>query len=191
MHELHVAVVVDGDPRERRVCLALRAGHEAQHVRGRMISHVAVANERARRDAQVSEALPDLERLVHPAPHERHLAPELYCDVAQNLEAVDARGKGGNHQLAFGAGKQLLERLLDLELRAGVAPAVDVRAVAEQRQHTLGPEPRKSLKVERLPVERGLVDLEVACVDERALRGSHHYSHAVGHAVGYPEETRS
>ena len=53
-------------------------------------------------------------------------------------------------------------------LRAGEAAPVDVRAVGEERQHALGAELREPMDVEVLAVERRLVDLEVAGVDDDA-----------------------
>ena len=57
---------------------------------------------------------------------------------------------------------------IDLDLGAGEAAAIDVGAVGEQRQHALGAELGEAVQVEVLAVDRRLVDLEVAGVDDHA-----------------------
>ena len=42
--ELHVPVVVDRDPRQRRLRLALRPGADAEHVLRRVVRDLAVAD---------------------------------------------------------------------------------------------------------------------------------------------------
>ena len=54
--ELDEAVVVDGDARERRLRLALRAGRDAEHVLRRVVRHVGVADLHARRARAGSRA---------------------------------------------------------------------------------------------------------------------------------------
>ena len=66
------------------------------------------------------------------------------------------------------AREDLLERFDDVELRAGEAAAIDVGAVGEQREHPVGAELREAVHVEVLAVDRRLVDLEVAGVDDDA-----------------------
>ena len=84
--------------------------------------------------------------------------------------------------------EDLLERFDDLELRAGEAAAIDVRAVGEQRQHALRAELGEAVHVEVLAVDRRLVDLEVAGVDDDAGRRVDRQRHAVGHAVRDADE---
>ena len=135
-----------------------------------VVRDVAVANLHAGRHAQVAEALRDLGVLHDAAADERHLALELRREVDEHLHPVDARRERGDHQLAVGAGEQLLERVDDLDLRAGEALAIDVGAVGEQRQHALRAELGEAVQVEVLAVDRRLIDLEVAGVDDRAGR---------------------
>ncbi len=47
---------------------------------------------------------------------------------------------------------------------------IDVGAVGEEREHALGAELGEAVQVEVLAVDRRLVDLEVAGVDDRADR---------------------
>ena len=59
---------------------------------------------------------------------------------------------------------------------------------AEQRQHALGAELREAVQVERLAVERRLIDLEVAGVEHHALRRVDRHRDAVRHAVRDADE---
>ncbi len=186
--DLHVAVVVDRDPRQRRHRLALRAGAEAQDVLRRVARHVGVADLHAGGNAQVAEALRDLRVLDHPAADERHLAVELRRQIDEDLHPVDARGEGRDDQPPARAGEDLLERLDHFGFRAGEAAAVDVGAVGEERQHPLGAELREAVDVEMLAVDRRLIDLEVAGVDDDAERRMNGQRHAVGHAVRDADE---
>ena len=137
---------------------------------------------------QEAEPLRDLRVLVHAAADERHLAIELRREVDDDLQPIQARRKRRDDDLAFGAGEDLLERVFDVRFRAGVAAAIDVRAVAEHRQHAFGAELREAVQIERLAVERRLIDLEVAGVQQHALRRAHDHRHAVRHAVRDADE---
>jgi hypothetical protein len=133
---------------------------------GRKVGHVAVADEHARRHLEEAEPLRHLRVLHHAPADERDLPPELRRQAHQDLHPVDARGEGRHQQPAGRTREHLLERLDDVELRAAVAAAIDVRAVGEERQHALGAERREPVEVEVLAVERRLVDLEVAGVHD-------------------------
>ncbi len=96
--------------------------------------------------------------------------------------------KARDHQLALGAGENLLERLDDVDLGSGEALAIDVGAVGEERQHALGAELGEAVQVEVLAVDRRLVDLEVAGEEHHADRAGDGDGHAVGHAVRDADE---
>ena len=91
--------------------------------------------------------------------------------------------KAATTQLAVRAREELFERVDDLDLRAGEALAIDVGAVGKQREHALRAQLREAMQVEVLAVDRRLIDLEVAGVDDRAGRRGDGERHAVGHAV--------
>ena len=80
------------------------------------------------------------------------------------------------------------KRVGDLELRAGEALAIDVGAVGEQRQHAGGAELGEPVEVDVLAVERRLVDLEIAGVDDDAVRRRDRQRDAVRHAVRDAQE---
>src|SRR5688572_26481551 len=135
-----------------------------------------------------AEALRDLRVLDHAAAHERDLAIELRGQIDDDLHPVEARRERRDDDLAFGAREDLLERVLDVGFRSGIAAAIDVGAVAEHRQHAFRSELREPVQIECLAVDRSLIDLEVAGVEQHALRRAHDDSNAIGHAVGHAHE---
>ena len=124
----------------------------------------------------------------HAAADERHLAIELRREIHEDLHPVEARRERSDEQLAAHAREDLLERLDHLELRSGEAAPIDVRAVGEQREDSLRAELRKAVHVEVLAVDRRLIDLEVAGVQDHSCRGADGQRHAVGHAVRDADE---
>ena len=91
-------------------------------------------------------------------------------------------------QLAGGRRENLLERVLDLELGAGKALAIDVGAVGKQRQHARAAELGESMDVEMLAVDRRLIDLEIAGMHDRSRRRMNRQRDAIGHAVRHAQE---
>ena len=94
-------VVVDGDARQRRLRLSLRAGADADDVLRRVVADVAVADLHAGRDPQVAEPLRDLRVVDHAAADERDLAIELRRQVDEDLHPVDARREHRDDDLAL------------------------------------------------------------------------------------------
>ena len=73
-------------------------------------------------------------------------------------------------------------------LRIAVARTVRVGAVAKHCQHALTAQLAKRMKIGSDAVDRGLVELVVAGVDNRADRGCYGNPHAIGNAVAHVEE---
>ena len=68
------------------------------------------------------------------------------------------------------------------------AAPIGVGAVGEQREHARGAELGEAMQVEVLAVERRLIDLEVAGVDDHAARRVDRQRQAVRHAVRDAQE---
>ena len=109
--EPHLPVIVDGDPRQRRLRLTLRPRAQADHVLRGEVPHFAVANLNPARDAQVPQPLRNLRVLLHPATDERDVPIELRREIDDDLHPVDARRKRRDDDLSAGAREDLLERL--------------------------------------------------------------------------------
>jgi len=186
--DLDEAMVVDGHARQRRHRFALRSGTEAQHVLRGVARDVGIANLDAGRYPQIAEALRNLRVLNHPAPDECDFAIELRRQIHEDLHPVGARCERRDDQFSRRAREDLLERFDDLALRSGEPAAIDVRAVGEQREDTLGAELREAVHVEVLAVDRRLVDLEIARVHDDAHGRVNGQRHTVGHAVGDADE---
>src|SRR4030095_15905940 len=104
--------------------------------------------------------------LNHAAAHERDLAIELRAQVDEDLHPINARRECRDDQLAPRAREDLLERFDDLELGSGEAAPIDVRAVGEEREDAFRAQGGETVDVEMFAVDRRLVDLEVAGVDD-------------------------
>src|SRR3954447_3043239 len=166
--ELHVAMVVDRNPRQRRLRLALRAGADADHVLTREVAHFAVPDLHAGRDPEVAQALGDLRVLDNPAPDERYSPIELRGQIGQDLDPIEARRKHRDHDLPGRAREDLLESVDDIHFRTGEASPVDIRAIGQEREYAGRSQLREAVDVDVLAIERRLVNLEVT--------GMNHYA---------------
>ena len=183
-----VAVVVDGNPGERRLGLPLGARAEAHDVLSREVADVAVLDLHAGRDPEIAQPLRDLGVVDHPAADERHSAVELRREVDDDLHPIDARREGGDDDLAVCVGEDLLEGIGYVDFGSRETAAVDVGAVGQQCQNTRRAELSQPVHVDALAVDRGLVDLEVAGVDDDAVRRLDGQRDAVRDAVGDPKK---
>ena len=99
--ELHVAVIVDRDPRQRRHRLALRSGRQAEDVLGRIARRRRSRGSARRPGCAGSPSRWAISRVLdHAAADERDLAVELRRQVHQDLHAVDARRERRDDQPA-------------------------------------------------------------------------------------------
>ena len=92
-------------------------------------------------------------------------------------------GEAGDQHLARRRAAQLLDAVPHRAFRRRVARPLDVGAVAEQRQHAFLAVAREGVQVEGLAVDRRLVHLEVAGMDDHAQRRAHGQRHAIDRAV--------
>jgi hypothetical protein len=183
-----IARSLPGICRAEKTTVSSRSRGHADDIGGLVVPHVAVANLHPARDAQIAQLLRDLRVALDAAADKGDLALELRREIDHDLHPVDARREGRHHDHAGRAGEDLLEGVDDVDLRSGEALTIDVGAVAEQGQHALPAELGEAMEVEQLPVDRRLVDLEVAGVDEHAERRVDGEPDAVRHAVRDAQE---
>ena len=182
--DLHLLVVVHRDAGERRHRLALAAGREQRHLlaaaagappRGRPAGPAARAGSRA--PARSRRSAPCRARRPRPAGRVRAEMSStcwMRCRCDANV-ATSTRPRARRNAASS----------LPVRLRSdGVTPGtVDVGRVGEQRQHAGVAERGEARQVGRQAVERRLVELEVAGVDDRAERRPDRERHRVDDAV--------
>ncbi len=183
-----VPVVVDRDPGEGRLGLALGPRANTDKVLGRKASDVAVPNLNPGRNPEVAQPLGDLRVLDDAASDESHPSIELRREVHENLHPVDARRERRHDDLPLGVGEDLLERVDDIDFGSRESATIDVRAVREERQHACRPELGQPVKIHVLAIDRRLIDLEIPRMNHDPVGRLDRERHAIGHAVGHTQE---
>ena len=116
------------------------------------------------------------------------LRPNCDGDVDRLLHPVDVRCERGDEDAARAQRDQRAERLADEPLRAGHARPLGVRRVAEQQVDALVAELREPADVGLEPVDRRVVELPVAGVEDAARRRLEHDRDGVGDRVRHAHE---
>src|SRR6185312_1174726 len=183
-----VAVVAVRDPHERRQRLALAAGAEDQHVAAGVVVELLRLDQRVVGNVDVAEVPRDVDVLAHRAADHAHLAAGLDRHVGRLLHAVDVRGERRDEDAAGARRNQLAEGLADEPLRAGHAGALGVRRVAEEQVDAAVAEIGQTADVGAEAVDRRVVHLVVAGVQDPAARRVEHDRDGIGDRVGDPHE---
>ena len=186
--DLDGGMVVVRDPRHRRHRLALAAGAEDQLLAARQLGELVRPQDRVLGDVHVAEVARDVRVLPHRAADERDLAPAVDPDVGRLLHPVHVRGERGDEDPALAAREDLAERLAHDALGLGDAGPLGVRGVAEQEVDAEAADLREPADVGALPVDRRVVELVVAGVDDAAARRLEHDGGRVGNRVRHPDE---
>ena len=183
-------MVVVGDPRQRRHRLALAAGAEDQHLVGAAARRASRGlDERVLGHVDVAEVARDVQVLAHRAADDGDLAPDSIGDVGRLLHAVDVRGEARRR----GCGRVrcgMIWRNASPTRRSEPRHArpLGVRRVAEQQVDAavaeLGEPPDVGLEA----VDRRVVELPVAGVDDAAGRRLDHDRDRVGDRVRHAHE---
>ena len=168
--DLHLAVVAVGHARERRHRLALRAGAEHGDLVVAQLVEVGRLDQRALLDVGVAEVARDVEVLDHRAAHDGDLAAAGLGGVDDALQAVDVRREARHDHAAGRVADDALERGCDELLGLRDARALGVRGVGQHQVDAVGAEPRELGEIGRPAVDRRVVDLVVARVQDRARR---------------------
>ena len=107
--------------------------------------------------------------------------------VEDLLDARDVAGEGRDDDPALERLHDLAEGLADRPLGRRVAGVLGPCRVRQQAEHALGAEPGQDREVGQLAVDRCVVELEVAGVDDRPDRGPQGDPHRVRDRVTDPE----
>ena len=166
----------------RQCChrLALAAGRDDDLLLRRETLDAVDVHDRPLRELHIAELRGDLHDVLHRAARHGDLASAGGGRVDDLLDAVDVRGERRDDDALIAPGELPRERLADGLLAHGIAGALHVRRIGQQRQHALLAQLAEAGEVDDLPVDGSGVDLEVAGVDN----GAHPRVDGEGHGVG-------
>ena len=189
--ELEPAVVALRHQRQGRHRLALAAGRDHAHLAraaGRATSSMSTSAWSGMRSRPIVAGQPHV--LLHRQAERRHLAPERHGGVGDLLHPVHVAGEAGDDDApALVLVEQVVEHLAHRALAAGVTGLVGVGRVAEQQADAVARRERADAgQVGEPAVDRREVELEVARVQDRALRRVEGGGEAVRHRVGHRDE---
>ena len=155
---------------------------------GRQALQVPHGDLQAGGDLQVAQFLGQSGVDQHGLAVEQHPASELGGDVDDLLHPVDVGGKGGDDDPAGRLPDEALQGDADLPLGNRVPGPLGVGGVGHQDQDAGFAVMGKAVQVHGAAGNRGLVDLEIAGMDQEALGGAHHEPDAVHDGVAHPDE---
>ena len=186
-HDRDVPMVAVAHPGQAGHRLALGAGGHDHQPDGSSRSSWSFFTTRAVPPVEVAQLGGDGRVLLHGSTDEHDLAAVLRGGIDGLLHPTDVRGEGGHDHAALGRPDQLAERLRDRGLRQGVALALGTGRVGQEEVHALPPPLGDEAQVGPRPVRRGVVELEVAGVDDRAAGVADGEPHAARNGVVDPE----
>ena len=168
--DLQLAVLGVGHAGQARHGLALAAGGHHQDLLVRVLVEAVHVDDALLGDVQLADLHGHPAHVDHAPPDEAH--PPAVADgvVNDHLHAVDVAGEHGHDHTALGVPKQVLEGGADLDLAHGVAGALHVGGLAQQGQHALLAQGGEGSQIRHMPVDGGVVNLEVAADHHGARR---------------------
>src|SRR5699024_8991882 len=177
------AVVAIGHARQRCHRFALRARAHEDDLVLRVVVDLLDVDERALGHVKVAEVGGDLHVAHHRPADEGDVAAVGVGGVEQLLDAVDVGGEGSDDDAAFGGAEEVLEHGADVLLQGSEAGDLGVRRVRHEQVHALLAEAGEGAQVGDAAVERQLVHLEVAGVEDVPGTGADEDSQSIGDRV--------
>ena len=174
-----VAMVAVGDTAKRGHRLALGTG---AHVDELVVLHVMgllQVDDRVFRKSQVAQIRSDGHVANHGTAHEHHLATVLVGGVDNLLHAVHMAGEAGHDDLARSLGECLIKRWTNGGFRFDEAWNLSVGGIHHQQIHALFAELAELHQIGDAMVERQLIELDIAGIDEASGRSLHEHSQSV------------
>ena len=156
--------------------------------RARDVVEVGRLDEHVVRHVDVAEVARDVHVAAHRAADDDDLAAGVDADVDRLLHAVDVRREARDEDAAAARRDDLPERLADDALGAREARALGVRRVAEQQVDAAVAELGEPADVGAQPVDRRVVELPVAGVEDAARRSSRSRCRRVRDRVRHADE---
>ena len=162
-------------------------GHDDLLVQGQSLDAVDV-HQRVFGHLHVPQLRGDLHDVLHAPAGNGQLPPAGRRGVQHLLDAVHVAGEGGHDDPLVAPGELPLERGAHGALTHGIARALHISGVRQQRQHTLLAQLTEARQVDDLPVDGRGVDLEVAGVYDCAHPRVDGEGHRVGDGVVHVDE---
>ena len=181
-------MIVHGNPRERRHRLRLRAARQNGKLVWIVCAQILRPDKAAVGNSKPVQLVGDFNVVHHAAPDETNLSPAHRRDVDHLLNAVNRAREAREDNLSRRGAAKLFKRHRHGAFGWREARPLDVRAVAEEREHAFLPVARKRVQIERLAVDRRLVNLEIAGMNDHAHRRSNCQSNAINRAVRHVQE---
>ena len=185
--DLDEPVVAVRHPGQAGHRLALGAGRRDHELAVRVVLDLVLGHHPRRVVLEVAQVRGDAEVLLHRAADHGHAPVHLRRRVEDLLDPGDVAGEGRDDHPALERLHDLAEGIADRPLRRGVAGVLGPRRVGQQAGHAFLAEAGQDREVRQLPVDRGVVELEVARVDDGADRRSKRDAHRVRDRVTDPE----
>ena len=168
--DLELPVLRVGHPGQPRHGLALASRRHDQHLVVReLVQHVHV-DQPAFGDFQLADAHRDAADVDHAAADEADAPAVADAVVDDHLHPVDIAGEHGDDDPAVRLGEELLEGFSDFVFAHGIARPLHIRGFTQQGHDAALAVSGQRLQIRDLPVDRGIVDLEVAAHDHRSRR---------------------
>ncbi len=163
--------------------LALRAGGHDDDLLGRQPVDLVQADQHVVGDVEIAQLAGHLGVFDHAPAGDGDLALVSLGHIHHLLDARDQRRKGGDDQPARRFAHDLVKGIVQHRLRRGRAGLVGVGAVREQRQHAPLAELGQLGLVGGPAIHRGVIELEIAAVDDQARRRRDAQPHRIGDGV--------
>ena len=186
----HGRMVVVRDSRQGRHRLALAARAENHRLARRELLELPRPDERVVGRLEVAEIPRDVEVLPHRAADDADLASGLDGDVDGLLHPVDVRGEARHEHAPLPRRDDLAERLADEALGAGESWALRVRRVTQHQVDATIPDVRETADIGAQPVDRRVIELVVAGVEDPQAAGLEHDRDRVRDRVRHADELR-
>jgi hypothetical protein len=187
--ELHAVVLVGRHERQGAHRLSLGAGADHADLFGLEAVDLLDVDDALVGQAEEPHRPGQADVLVHRPAEEGDRPAGLDGDLGDLLHPVDVGGEaGGDDPLLAVLPEQLPQHDTDRRLRRRVAGLLGVGRVGQEESHAAAADLADEGKVRHAAVDRVLVELEVAGVQDRAGRREDGGGEAVGHRVGDRDE---
>ena len=181
-------MIVVRDPGQRRERLALRPGADDQLLARRHSVEIGRLDEHVLGHLDVAEVARDVHVPAHRPTDDDDLAPGVDSDVDRLLHPVDVRCEARDEDPATADRDDLPERLADDALRAGEPCALGVRRVPEEQVDSAIAERGQAPDVGAQTVDRGVIELPVAAVEDEPGAGLDRDADGVRDRVRHADE---